>query len=288
MDVPEGLTAAHERRQVPGGDPGWAETWHFDFAAADASLGGFVRVVLLPNQRTCWYWAWVIGDGREPVMVVDHDVPLPPGRSLELRTEGLWADHTVEVPFDHVTLGAEAFALRLDDPDDALAPSPVGDRVPFGLDLEWDTTGIVHPATADPANPSDADNLTGYEIPCGVHGEVLVADARIIIDQATGHRHHTWGVANHWATPWARATGTLTDGTSFQIPFPGAGPHVPTTLDVDGIRRLTVEPLAVAPIRLDVATGGSRAGITHLTRTLCRYTGTGVTGAGWLERNEPS
>lgn len=263
MEQVEGRTAGQERRQAPGDDPRWAETWHFDLATPDARLGAFVRVVLLPHRRTCWYWAWVVGEGRPPVMVVDPEVPLPPGRTLELRTEGLWADHTVEVPFDHVTLGCEAFALRLDDPRDALAPDPVGDRVPFGLDLEWDTAGPVRslpPADAaaagDPADPgtSAAAGMTGYEIPCQVHGEVLVADEHLVIDQATGTRHHTWGVAD-WSTPWT---------TSAPV---GA------------------EPVASAPIRITTPDGRT----THLTRTLVRHPGevTGTTTAGWIEENAP-
>ena len=47
--------------------------------------------------------------------------------SLEVRAEGLWADHTVEVPFDHVTLGCEAFALGTDDPAEVYGGR--GDRV---------------------------------------------------------------------------------------------------------------------------------------------------------------
>jgi len=218
MHVPESLTAAAERRQVPGNDPGWSETWWFDFATDDASLGGYVRLELRPHQRRCWYWAWVIGPDRLPVLVVDDDVPLPRERSLELRTEGLWADHTVEVPFDHVTLGCEAFALRLDHPDDALVPNPVGERVPFGFDLEWEQHGQLQ--------PRDDTSDTSYTLPCRVHGELLVADERLDLD-ATGHRLHTWG-PSPWATPWGSpsspaATVEPTAHVSILVPREGGG-----------------------------------------------------------------
>ena len=49
---------------------------------------------------------------RPLVLVRDHDVPLPGGRSLEVRTSGLWADHTCETPLEHWTVGVEAFARR--------------------------------------------------------------------------------------------------------------------------------------------------------------------------------
>jgi hypothetical protein len=260
MQLPEALTAAAERRQAPGDDPRWSETWWFDFATADAALGGYIRLELRPHQRRCWYWAWVIGAGRQPVLVVDDDVPLPRNRSLEIRTEGLWADHTVEVPFDHVTLGCEAFALRLDHPDDALAANPVGDRVPFGLDLEWETHGRLTPR-------GDA----GYVLPCRVHGEVLVADERLDLD-ATGHRLHAWGLSA-WASPWSSRNGYLGDDVTFHT----ASPDVPD---------LTAEPTAHASILVpsDAGDGGGRTGT--FTRTLCRFHDAPGTyaGAGWTEQ----
>jgi hypothetical protein len=281
-----GLTAADERRRDPGAEPGWSDVWSFDFATEGAALGGFVRLTFLPHARTCWYWAWVVGDGRAPVMVVDNDVPLPPGRSLELRTEGLWADHTVEVPFDHVTLGCEAFALRLDHADDALALNPVGDRVPFGLDLEWDTDGPAQPLAAD-------DGLTGYAIPCRVHGLVLVADEQITLD-ATGYRHHTWGTPT-WSTA-STVTGTLTDGTHLDTTFTALDP--PATVDAKArhftvepiaeARHLTVEPIAEAPVPVPTPSPGAHP--TRLVRTLCRFRdeSTNHTGAGWTEQTIPT
>ena len=79
-DIPDPLTAADERRHPPGDEPWWNESWYFDFATADASLGGYVRIGLYPNQGSAraWYWACVVGEGRPLVIVVDHDVA-PPG-----------------------------------------------------------------------------------------------------------------------------------------------------------------------------------------------------------------
>ena len=61
--------------------------------------------------------AWSARD-RRLVTVIDHTVPDPGRRpaSLEIRHDGLWADHNVETPFDHFSLGLEAFGLTLDDP----------------------------------------------------------------------------------------------------------------------------------------------------------------------------
>ena len=74
----------------------------------------------------------------------DHDVP-PPRQGLEIRAEGLWCELFCETPGDHWTCGLEAFAVRLDTPDDALrAGGEIGERVPVGLDLEWEAPEIVH------------------------------------------------------------------------------------------------------------------------------------------------
>ena len=118
-------------------------SWYFDFASDDGSLG-YVRLGLYPGKGWAWYWATVVGEGRPLVIVVDHEVAPPREGSLEVRAEGLWADHTVEVPFDHVTLGCEAFALGTDDPAEVYGAGR-GDRVPFGLGLEWETAGEVYP-----------------------------------------------------------------------------------------------------------------------------------------------
>jgi hypothetical protein len=59
-----------------------------------------------------------------------------------------------------------------------------GDRVPLGLDLEWERTGPVV------WRPDGA----GYELGCAVHGEVLVGRERLAFE-GTGSRSHVWGEA---------------------------------------------------------------------------------------------
>ena len=66
--------------------------------------------------------------------------------------EGIWLSVVCVTPGEHWSLGMEAFALEVDDPDDEL-----GHLVPLGFDLEW-------------------------EAPDRVHGEVLIADERHQID----------------------------------------------------------------------------------------------------------
>jgi hypothetical protein len=318
--IPEGLAAPDERHHPPAEGRFWGESWYFDFATRDGSLGGYVRLGLYPNQSACWYWACVVGEGRRLVTVIDHEVAPPKPPSLELRGDGLWADHTIEVPFDHVTLGCEAFALGLDDPAEAYGPM-VGERVPFGLDLEWETDGAAYPYPG---------GVTRYEVPCRVHGEVLVGDERIELD-AIGQRDHSWGERDWWTVSWTWTAGWLEDGTRFHgtalrhgddvVPYhpgyvqPPGGPLEPVdrtaataeTGDTAGTAgtaggpprmgmptagtvtvgdlRLDVEPVAFAPVLL-VAPDGRES---RFPRALCRFRepATGRQGVGWTEWNQP-
>lgn len=304
---PTGLTAADERHHPIGPEPWWNESWYFDFATTDGALGGYVRIGLYPNRGAAWYWACVVGEGRPLVTVVDHTVAPPAAGSLELRGEGLWADHTVEVPFDHMTLGCEAFALGLDDPAEMYG-APRGERVPFGLDLEWDTDGAAY------AYPP---GTTRYEVPCRVHGEVLVGDESIALD-AIGQRDHSWGVRDWWTLGWTWTAGWLDDGTRFHgtavrlgddpLPYhpgyvqapggpltavahtgsrPTLGAHgMPASDTVEvGDLRLAVEPVAFAPVLL----GDGEGRTSRFPRALCRFAdpATGRRGVGWTEWNQP-
>src|SRR3954470_21224702 len=177
-----------ERPHEPGPEPDWEESWWFDFVAAgpDGNLvGGFVRLGLWPNHNRAWYWAALVGDGRRYLLVRDEDVPLPrPGRT-EVRADGLWSALECETPFDHWTIGLEAFAVALDDPAEAWGDER-GDRVGLGFDLEWE-------AVANPVMAPDAGR--GYRQECRVSGEVLAGrDERFTID-GHGARAHRWGPA---------------------------------------------------------------------------------------------
>jgi hypothetical protein len=78
-----------------------------------------------------------VGDGL--LVVRDAEVPRPRGRAVEFRADGLWVDFVCETPDEHWSFGLEAFGLRVDDPADE-----IGERVPVGFDLEWETPDVVH------------------------------------------------------------------------------------------------------------------------------------------------
>jgi hypothetical protein len=290
-----------EGRHEPTAEPLWNESWYFDFATPDGSLGGYVRLGLHPNQRTAWYWAYLVGDGRPLVAVRDHEVAIPKGRTLEVRAEGLWAQLVCETAHEHWTLGLEAFGVALDDPATAYHGER-GDRVALGLDLEWEA--------AAPAQASTG--LPRYEQPCVVHGDVLVGNERIEID-GYGERDHSWGPRDWWTMPWCWTAGRLGDGTAFHafrplvdIPFasgfvlsPGGDMGnvarfdvdtelgaedlpVRATMDVEGLR-LSVTPTHHAPVLLTSPEGRT----SRFPRSLCRFEGDGATGWGWTEWLQP-
>jgi len=299
---------ADEARHEPSEDLLWSESWYLDFVDTEQGIGGYIRLGLYPNLGTAWYWGCVVGPGRQLVTVIDHEVALPPKRSHEVRTEGLWADYTVETPLDHVSVGLEAFAVGADDPADVYGDLR-GDRVPLGFDLEWETDGGTY------AYPG----VTRYEVPCRVHGEVLVGAERIEID-GHGQRDHSWGVRDWWTYGWSWTAGRLGDGTRFHgvdvalssdagevglyatgyVQAPGgpietaAGLGHSEQLDHEGLPTagtwtlgeldLQVDPVAFSPVLLTAPDGR----LSRFPRAWCRFTAAdGRIGEGWTEWNQP-
>ncbi len=291
-----------EGSHEPGVEQLWSESWYFDFAARDGSLGGYVRVGLYPNLGTVWYWACLVGEGRPLVTVLDHDIPLPRKDSLEVRTSGLWADHNCETPLDHWSLGLEAFAVALDDPTETYG-AMWGDRVPFGFDLEWETEG--EPFRYPPG-------VDRYEIPCRVHGEVLVGAETVEID-AVGQRDHSWGVRDWWARGWCWTAFQLADGSKWHAVIPDESPFSigyvqPADDEAEGVAyaavdpllgahgipdgasltiasaAFTVDPVAWAPVLLTAPDGRQ----SRFPRALARFQcDDGRVGVGWIEFNQP-
>jgi hypothetical protein len=295
-------SAGDEGRHPASGERLWGESWYFDFTAPDASLGGYVRLGLYPNLGTAWYWAYLVGEDLPLIAVRDHDVPLPRGSQLEVRSEGLWSALTCETALDHWSVGLEAFAVALDSPADSYRGER-GDRVGLGFDLEWEAA----------ARPFDYGRTTRYEQSCLVHGEVLLGERRLAFE-GTGQRDHSWGVRDWWSIPWCWTAGALSDDTAFhavQAGWPGASfqtgylsragdltalDHVdiesvlgkeglPKTATIDaGELTLSVTPVEFAPVLIE----GSDGQCARLPRALCRFAAAdGRTGVGWTEWLQP-
>jgi hypothetical protein len=288
---------ADEGAHPPGAEALWNESWYFDFLSREADLGGYVRIGRYPNLGVCWYWACLVGVDRPLVAVVDHEVPLP-AAGLEVRSGGLWADHHAEEPLARWSLGLEAFGVALDDPADAYRGAR-GEPTPLGFDLEWETDGEVFRYPA---------GLDRYEVPCRVHGEVLVGVERIPLD-GFGQRDHSWGVRDWWSTAWCwsavrmadgtRLHGVRATGTEFGIGYvQGGGREAMLVTDVDvtpelgpeaiptsarlriADHDLAVTPVGWAPVRLDAPDGR----VTRFPRGLVTVDDAeGNAGAGWIE-----
>ena len=256
-----------ERLRVPGGDPAWADAWEIDFAgvhpASGALLGGFVRLTLLPNQGVAWWWTYLLTPRL--VAVRDHEVPLP-RTGLEVRADGLWGELICETPLDHWSIGLEAFGLGYDDPADAWG-NEWGERLPVGLDLEWEAT--AEPGGIPPAGPLPGGaEPVAFAQPGRVHGEILVGSSERIEFNGTGFRSRASGVLDWWSDrPHRRLAWVERDGGGGVTTGPGA--HVAAVVLGE------VPVLVTAPDRPPV----------QLARALCRADGPepGSGGPGWAE-----
>lgn len=261
-----------ERRHPPAAGPDWEESWYFDFVVSDGSFGGFLRLGLRAGDDRAWWWTCLAGDRRPLVSVRDHDVDLPPGRPLEIRASGLWAEITTETPFEHWSVGLEAFGVALDDPAEAWLGER-GDRTAVGFDLEWEAPEGERGLVELPVRPGvGATPNNGYRQPCTVHGEVLLGEERLDID-GRGWRAHAWGECDWWTTtgpasaPWI--AGHLDDGA-------------PITSTDEELRITTARR---APVLVAAADGR----VSRLDRSLCRFqTADGRTGTGWSEHTSPA
>lgn len=284
-----------ERRHQPGPEVRWAESWSFEFTADDGALGGWARLTLVPHTSTAWYHGFLTGPDRQLVAVLDHEVPLPLD-DLEIRATGLWATHICETPFDHWTIGLEAFGLGVDDVREIYGRQ-FGDRVPLGFDLEWEADAVPVPLTAD-----------GYQQACEVSGEILVGDEEIDF-VGSGWRDHRWGVLSYWDRRWVHVRGRLDDGSRFSAQMVDGDLSTATgfvdgaAVDVAEVRQTMASPGVPAGARvrlggLDLAFDAH--GVTPVEvvdvegrralapRALCRVVANdGRGGNAWVEMHDP-
>lgn len=166
--------------EAPRNEP---DVFAFEFWSPKVTFAGHLAILRFPQQAVAWYTTAVFRLDA-PVVALADAFSLK--RSLELRGDGLWADHNLEDPFVHWSVGLEAFALALDDPADER-----GERVPLGYDLDWEM---------DAAAIAPLDDDGGYEQPARVHGEVLLGTDAYELD-ALGWRSHrslaAWAPGRH-------------------------------------------------------------------------------------------
>ena len=168
------------------------DSWYFDFCTPDAVLAGYARLTFREGQA--WWWCAVVGEDVPFVLVKDLEVERPRGRSLEIRSSGLWAEPICEIPGEHWSLGLEAFGVCLDDPTEAYR-SERGDLMPLGFDLEW---------TAEGGPTTDGTQA------CLVDGDVLIGRQRWAIE-ARGLWQFASGPRDWSSGEWSWRGGQIVD-----------------------------------------------------------------------------
>lgn len=278
----------HELPHRPGRGSLWAESWYFDFAAPDGSLGGYVRLGHYPNRGLTWLWV-VLGGSGSPVPAV---VGL-----AELADRG-----DTGLDASNEDLGLALLCVESDRTWSVGARFSTGDGRRGELDLVW--TGAETPYRYSAA--------TRYEQPCRVDGVVTVAGSSLEVMSWPGQRDHSWGIRDWWRLAWVWCAGALEDGTRFQgtrLVTPRAVPPdgyvlAPGTGVYEPVERMYVEPgPSAGPLKLEiddicirahpilptaVPLSGSAGAYSRLDRTMCRFETTdGTRGVGWLEHNQP-
>jgi hypothetical protein len=298
------LAATDEDLHPPGTERLWNESYYFDFAAPDGSIGGYVRLGLYPNWDCAWYWACIVRPGQPTALVADNAAPLPSAGSTELRTGSFSATQVITQPLHSARVTLDAAAVILPGPAAAYGDVSAAETTGLALDLEWTTVGGVYPYK----------DLPRYEIPCKVTGTVRLGAQEIAIS-GWGERDHSWGERDWWQISWLWTSGRLADGTAFHgmqanIGFPIPWPSFAVTpageldhltgfgaetvfgaddfpeqsrLHLAGGQVLAV-PLAFAPVAMTSPDGR----VSHFPRAMCRFsTDDGQTGYGWTEWNQP-
>jgi hypothetical protein len=256
----------------PGSDRLWGESWYFDFASVDGSVGGFVRVGDYPNLGQRWCWAYVAAGSRAVGCALD--LPLTGGR------DALW---------------------RTTDPSLRLLVEPASDRWHiaadgdgFGMDLTWREEAPAYPYSGG----------SRLEQPGWAVGEVRIDGTALPLD-GPGQRDHSWGVRDWWRFGWTWCAGWLSDGTRFQATLLDTRGRVPpdgylmapgsplepvrdVEVDADTVRmnETLLDFVDVADVTIDLPSPAGRSG--QLRRAMTRVsTGGAQHGIGWRERNMP-
>ena len=157
--------------------PGTVDLIDIEWVDQRLGMAGLLRTVVRPESGCTWFLAAVCRREREPVVVLDYDLPLVT-HAFEFRGSGIWADIACEEEAARWTVGLEAFGLAV-DPGEVVTPDSFGDRIAMGLDLDVETSSALEP---------DGDGLV-HEV--AVAGEVLVGSKAFEID-AVGVRRRRW------------------------------------------------------------------------------------------------
>jgi hypothetical protein len=256
----------------PGTDRLWSESWYFDFASVDGSVGGFVRIGDYPNLGRRWLWAYATVGSRAVGCALD--------RPLTARREAPWQ------------AADPSLWLRIEAAPDCWFITAAGDG--FGMDLTWREQGAAY----------HYGRGSRIEQPGWAAGEVSIDGTSHPLD-GPGQRDHSWGVRDWWRFGWTWCAGWLSDGTRYQATLldargriapdgyliaPGSPPEPVTTVtarsDTIQLNGTTLEFEDVAQVTIDLRSPDGE--MSQLRRAMTRVRADGTQGMGWRERNRPA
>ncbi|MEU3011685.1 phosphotransferase [Nocardia asteroides] len=299
-DVALRVARADEERHLPGRERYWNESFYLDAIDASGKIGAYVRIGFVPNLGHTVYTAYIVGEGRPSVALVDYQAPLPYA-GFGVTTDKFTSDLIIEDPLKRVRATFFGIGESFVDPADALRGKP-GAPVDVAMDLVWETEG----------RPYMYQITTRFEMPCHVTGTVRIGEEVLTID-GPGQRDHSWGDRNWWSMDWTWVSAHLDDGTRMQavelrvpgLPIAAVGyeqngkvlteiSSTAAAYDIPAERlpgrtrvvleptgfELEWQPIAYAPLRMASPDGR----VCEFPRAMARVrTADGRTGLGWLE-----
>ena len=153
------------------------DEWVFAAWSPDARVGVISGHRLL--GRHAWYWSAVVEEGLPLLHLTEWEVVVR-ADPFVVKAPEMWAEHHCVAPMQQWSIGNEAHASALEQPDEALGRG-YGTPTPMACDLEWYAIGG---ATA-------VDH--GYEQVGVVHGLIeLLGRPDIELTEVPGHRWRRW------------------------------------------------------------------------------------------------
>ena len=135
------------------GMSGGVDEWVFAAWRPDGSAGVVSGHRLI--GRRAWYWSALVEEGWPLLHLTEWEVTVRSDPFI-VKAPEMWAEHHCVAPMEQWSVGNEAYAAALDDPDEALGRG-YGVPTPMAMDLEWyatdppraiedgyDQTGVVH------------------------------------------------------------------------------------------------------------------------------------------------
>jgi hypothetical protein len=153
------------------------EEWVFAAWTPDVNVG-----VVSGHRLTAggdWYWSALVEAGRPLLHLTEWNV-VRRADPFIVKAPEMWAEHHCVAAMEQWSVGNEAYAAALDDPNEALGRA-YGVPTPMAMDLEWYATADVEPIE------------DGYRQVGVLHGLVELLDRpNLELAEVPAERWHRW------------------------------------------------------------------------------------------------